>query len=155
MSWETQGQRLRGVKRAKGTKTHVAHAGDTVLARLEQVDERDDDPAAGRAKGVTERDGAARDVELLGRDVENLLIGNGDGREGLVDLELGHLVDGDARALERDGDGLCRRDGEVDGRARGVGEGCGGIVEVRTWEHTTRRQEGRLGGTYRRSWRAG
>ena len=74
-------------------------------------------------KSVTESDSTTVNVELLGRNVENLLVGNSDGRESFVDLELGDLVDGDTCSLEGERNGVSRGDREVDRSAGSVGEG--------------------------------
>jgi len=74
-------------------------------------------------KSVSESDGTTVDVELLGRDVEDLLVGNSDGRESFVNFELGNLVDGDSCSLQGERDGVGRGDGEVDRSAGSIGEG--------------------------------
>jgi hypothetical protein len=88
------------------------------------VDKRNDDPRTRRTESVTESDSATEDVELLSGNVEELLVGDGDGGESLVDLELGDLVDGETGALEGSGDGASGSNGEVDGSTGSVGEGC-------------------------------
>lgn len=72
---------------------------------------------------MSEGDGSSVHVELLHRDVEQTLVGDGDGRECLVDLKLGDLVDGQASLLECEWNGLSRGDREVDGSAGSVREG--------------------------------
>lgn len=111
-------------KRRGERKTHVANTGNTVLSRLEKVNEGNDDPRSRRTESMTESDSATEDVELLSGDVEELLVGDGDGGERLVDLEFGDLVDGETGALEGGRDGTGGSDGEVDGSAGSVGEGC-------------------------------
>ena len=103
--------------------THVADTSAAVLAGLEGVGEGDDDPGTGRADGVAEGDAAAVDVDLGGVEAEELVVGDSDGGEGLVNLKEGNVVLGQASTLEGLGDGKGRGDGKVDGGAGGVGEG--------------------------------
>ena len=73
---------------------------------------------------MSEGNSTTVDVELLGRDLEQTLVCDGDGGEGLVDLELGDLVDGEPGLLECERDSLGGSNGEVNRSAGGVGEGC-------------------------------
>lgn len=94
--------------------------------------EGDDDTRARVADGVAEGDGTTEinfsqvkerilhpnapiDVDLSGINVADLLGDTDDNREGLVQLELGNLVDGKTSLLERDRNSLGRCLGEVDG----------------------------------------
>lgn len=72
---------------------------------------------------MTKSDGTSIHVELLGRDVEHLLVRNRDGREGLVDFEFGDLIHRDTRSLEGERNRVGGGDGEVNRSAGGIGEG--------------------------------
>src|SRR5579884_4363658 len=84
---------------AAGADRREAEAA-AVAAQL--VHHRGDDPPAGRADRVAERDCAAVDVHLLLVRSEQPGRVPRDGRERLVDLDPLDLVDRLARALERD-----------------------------------------------------
>src|SRR4051812_1932334 len=61
-------------------------AAEAAAATAQLVDQRAEDPGAGRADRMPERDGAAVDVDLLLVDAEQADRVQGDRRERLVDL---------------------------------------------------------------------
>src|SRR5437764_15231498 len=63
------------------------HEPDLLVRALELVQERRDEPRAGRAERVAERHRAAVDVHAIHVGVELAAPGGDDGREGLVDLD--------------------------------------------------------------------
>src|ERR1700761_8807531 len=79
------------------------------------VDERAEDPRAGRTDRVSERDGAAVDVDAVLVDAEHPDRVERDGGKPLVDLPQGEVLDLQAGLVER----LL---GGVRGRPRQVGE---------------------------------
>ena len=70
---------------------------------------------------MTQGDSTTIDVDLGSGDVENLLGDVDDYGEGLVDLEQGDIIDGQASFLQSLGDGDGRGGGEVDGVNASVG----------------------------------
>ena len=72
----------------------VADAGGTEARAvlLEHGEQRDDYARAAAADGVADGDGAPVDVDLCLVEAEQLVVGEGDDREGLVDLEVVDLV---------------------------------------------------------------
>ena len=74
-------------------------------------------------ESVTESDGTSVHIELLSRNVENFLVGDGDGRESFVDLEFGNLINRDTCSLESQRDSSCGSYGEINRCASGIGEG--------------------------------
>ena len=93
-------------------------AADAAAAPAQLVDERAEDPRAGRADRVAERDRAAVDVDLVLVDAEHPDRVDRDRRERLVDLPEVDVVGRQAGLLER----LLRRRG---GRPGEVGEVVG------------------------------
>jgi len=85
------------------------------------MDEGNDNTRAGVAYGVTQSDSATVDVDLGSWDVENLLGDVNDNGEGLVDLEQGDVINGQAGFLQSLGDGDSRGGGEVDGVNASIG----------------------------------
>jgi hypothetical protein len=70
------------------------------VATAQLMDEVSGDAVAGGSEGVAQGDGAAVDVGLVAVEAEGALDGNILGREGLVDLNEVHLLEGEASALE-------------------------------------------------------
>jgi len=98
-------------------RTHAQRRdADLLVGADELVDERRQEPAAGRAERVPERDRTALGVDLLrveaklARDHERL------GRERLVELKQVDVVLGDAVVGEQLGQGVRRADAHDDGR---------------------------------------
>lgn len=98
----------------RSATTTVADTGAAVLARLERMCERDDDPGTRASDGVTKRDTAAKNVDLASVEAQHLVVGECHGGKGLVDLKERDVVLGQAGAFERLGDGIGGGDGEVD-----------------------------------------
>mmetsp|Transcript_5764 Transcript_5764/g.13405 ORF Transcript_5764/g.13405 Transcript_5764/m.13405 type:complete len:302 (+) Transcript_5764:88-993(+) len=92
----------------------VADAGGTEARAvlLEYGEQRDDYARAAAADGVADGDGAPVDVDLCLVEAEQLVVGEGDDREGLVDLEVVDLRQRDARVCRGLGQRGARRGGE-------------------------------------------
>lgn len=69
------------------------------------------------------RNGTSVDIQLGRVESKDLLVSLGDGREGLVELKLGDVLDRETGLLEGEGDGLGGGNGEVDGCAGSIGVG--------------------------------
>lgn len=80
-----------GTKEGQAQRTHVADASTAVLARLEGVSERDNDSRTRRANGMAEADATAESVDLLRVKIQELVVGDCDGRKGLIDLPEGDV----------------------------------------------------------------
>lgn len=80
--------------------TTIANGSSTVLAGLQCVDEGYDDTRAGVSNGVAKSDCTTIDVDLLGRDLADLLCNADDDREGFVEFEEGNIVVRDAGLLQ-------------------------------------------------------
>ena len=106
--------------KGSGTSAAVADAGAAKLALLEQRRERDGNSAPGGANRVAEGNGATGNVDLGRVEVEDLLVGEHHGGEGLVDLVQGNVVDGDPGHGQGARDGLGGSGGELLGVVGGV-----------------------------------
>jgi hypothetical protein len=93
----------------------VADTSRSIFTGLQRVGEGDDDTGARVADSVAKRDSTTIDVDLGGIDVADLLGDTDDNGEGLVQLELGNLVDGKTSLLECERNSLGRCLREVDG----------------------------------------
>lgn len=71
---------------------------------------------------MSQCDSATEDVELFAWNVENLLVRERDGREGLIHFKLGNIVDCQSGLLQRSRNCECRCDTKVDRRTSRVGE---------------------------------
>ena len=93
----------------------IANTGDTILARLESMDEGNNNTRARVTNSMTQGDSATVDVDLGSWDVENLLRDVDDDGESLVNLEQGDVVNGQTSLLQSLGDGESWGGGEVNG----------------------------------------
>lgn len=125
---EKGGKHLLALKDSSHTHTSTnAHGGDTDLLTLalELGEEGSDLAGTGAAERVTEGDGTTLGVDLLDGGTDLLDGVDGLGGEGLVDLKDVNIVDGQASALDGDGDGEGRTDTHD---ARGHTDDGGGDV---------------------------
>ena len=77
---------------------------------------------------MTQGDSATVNIDLGSWDVENLLGDINDDGEGLVDLEQGDLINGQACFLQGLGNGDSWSGGEVDGVNASIGMSCDQMV---------------------------
>ena len=108
-------------RRAEPAAAAHRHEAELLVRALELVQQRRDQPRAGRAERMAERDRAAVHVDPLRIGAELLLPGADDRREGLVHLEEVDVVDAQLVALEdlaRGGDRAGEHDHGVDADGR-------------------------------------
>lgn len=105
-----------------GSTAAVANGRTSVLTRLQLMQQSHQDPTSGATQSMSQRNGSAPGVDIVGAQSQNLGIRLDHGGEGLVELPDGDVGLGQAGLLEHDGDDLGGGDGEVDGVERGVGE---------------------------------
>src|SRR5258708_13094127 len=91
-----------------------AERGDATLqiVRLERAEQRHDQPRAGGADRMTERTGAAVDVQLLPGNAEIALRGHRHHRKRFIDFEQVDVADAPADLVEQLANGRNRRGGE-------------------------------------------
>lgn len=106
-----------------GSATAVADGSTTLLALLQQVGEGDEDAGARGTDGVTETNSTSSNVDLLGVQAQELVVGKGNDREGLVELEKINVLNLQVSLLEGLGEGSSRGNGEINGGNRGIGKG--------------------------------
>ena len=98
------------------------HHPDLAVFTAQDVEQRDQYAAAGSAQGVAHRDAPAPDVQPVGTDAQELLIGQRDDRERLVNLPVVHIGDGQASSVQGLGYGEGRGGGEFGRLLRCIGE---------------------------------
>lgn len=106
-----------------GSTTTIADGSTTLLALLQQVGEGDEDAGTRGTDGVTETDSTSSNVDLLGVQAQELVVGKGNDREGLVELEKINVLNLQVSLLEGLGEGSSGSNGEINRSNRGIGKG--------------------------------